>query len=173
MSDFASVNLGIRPFEGKPFFRQGAAASLRPLASRVTLHFVGDRPNSAHLVTAARLFLILILAFATAVSAQAPKKKPLVFAVLIQDTPVELAEGAKWMMDKGDAFPVVMFKEQQTKVVLQLAGTTFMVDSKAARILDEKEVTEELLAAYRRNVASYLDGKAKKWLDAVSGGSAE
>ena len=121
----------------------------------------------------ARLFAFLILALAALAPAQAPKKKPLVFALLVQDTPVELADGAKWMMDKGDAFPVVMFREQQTKIVLQLAGTTFLVDAKNARVLDEKEVTEELVAVYRRNVASYLDGKAKKWREGVTGEKTE
>jgi len=116
------------------------------------------------------LFLILIfLAFASLAQAQAPGKKPLVFAVLTEDTPVELADGARWMMDKGDAFPVIMFKEQHTKLILQLAGTTFMFATKSARVLDEKELTEELVSAYRRNVAIYIDGKSKKWRDSVSG----
>ncbi len=121
----------------------------------------------------ARLFVILFLALAVLATAQAPSKKPLVFALLLEDTPVELADGAKWMMDKGDAFPVIMFKEAGTKLVLQLAGTSFMVAAKNARVLDEKEVTEELVSVYRRNVASYLDGKAKKWREAVSGATAE
>jgi hypothetical protein len=124
-------------------------------------------------VKVARLFVILFLALAVLATAQAPSKKPLVFALLLEDTPVELADGAKWMMDKGDAFPVIMFKEAGTKLVLQLAGTSFMVAAKNARVLDEKEVTEELVSVYRRNVASYLDGKAKKWREAVSGATAE
>ena len=109
---------------------------------------------------------ILLFAFA---SANGAGKKPVLFAMLVQDTPVELADGAKWMMDKGDAFPVVMFKEQQTKLVLQLAGTTFLIPAASVRVLDEKELTEEVLAAYRRNVASYIDGKSKKWQAAAKG----
>ena len=37
------------------------------------------------------------------------------------------------------------------------------------RVLEEKEVTDEVLTAYRRNVASYIDGKSKKWQAAASG----
>jgi hypothetical protein len=108
----------------------------------------------------------LLLAF---VSADGAGKKPVLFAMLTQDTPVQLEDGAKWMMDKGDAFPVIMFKEQQTKLVLQLAGTRFLVPAANVRVLEEEEVTEEVLAAYRRNVASYIDGKSKKWQAAAKG----
>jgi hypothetical protein len=62
------------------------------------------------------LFSVLLFAVA---SALAEGKKIVLFAVLTEDTPVTLAEGPQWNMDKGDAFPVLMFKEQQTKVVLQ------------------------------------------------------
>lgn len=106
-------------------------------------------------------------------SAQAQGKKFLLFAMLTQDTPVQLEDGAKWMMDKGDAFPVIKFRDQQTKLVLQLAGTSFLIPAANVRVLEEKEVTEEVLAAYRRNVASYIDGKSKKWQAAASGVPAE
>ena len=112
------------------------------------------------------LFSILFLTFA---SAEAAGKKLLLFAMLTKDTPVELEDGATWMMDKGDAFPVIMFKEQQTKMLLQLAGTTFLIPAANVRVLEEKEVTEGILAAYRRNVASYIDGKSRKWRAAVTG----
>lgn len=112
------------------------------------------------------LFSILVLLCAPA---RAEGKKLLLFALLTKDTPVELADGAKWMMDKGDAFPVLMFKEQRTKLVLQLAGTNFLIAVENVRVLEEKEVTDEILAAYRRNVASYIDGKSKKWLSSASG----
>jgi hypothetical protein len=112
------------------------------------------------------IFSVLVLLCAPAL---AEGKKLLLFALLTKDTEVELADGAKWMMDKGDAFPVLMFKEQRTKLVLQLAGTSFLVLAENVRVLEEKEVTDEILAAYRRNVASYIDGKSKKWRSAVSG----
>ena len=75
--------------------------------------------------------------------------------------------------DKGDAFPVLMFKDQQTKMVLQLAGTSFLIPTANVRVLEEKEVTEEVLAAYRRNVASYIDGKSKKWRASAAGTTEE
>jgi hypothetical protein len=109
-------------------------------------------------------FAATLLALSTA---SASGKKIVLFGVLTQDTPVELADGARWMMDKGDSFPVLMFKEQQTKVVLQLAGTNFMTEAANVRILEERDITDEILASYRRNVANYLDGKAKKWREQV------
>lgn len=120
-----------------------------------------------------RLLTALCLFVGLFASAQTTGKKPQLFAMLTEDTPVDLADGARWMMDKGDAFPVVMFKEQQTKLVLQLAGTTFMIPAKNAHVLDEKELTEEVLQAYRRNVATYLDGKAKKWRANMPGESTD
>jgi hypothetical protein len=137
------------------------------------LIFYRDRATSAALVKIVSFLTVLWLALAAVAPAQSPGRKPLLFAMLIEDTPVELADGAKWMMDKGDAFPLVMFKEQQTKLVLQLAGTTFLIPAKSVRVLDEKEVTEGVLVAYRRNVESYLDGKAKKWRAAVAGAPAD
>ena len=116
-----------------------------------------------------KLFTILSILVLHCAPALAEGKKLLLFALLTQDTPVELADGGKWMMDKGDAFPVVMYKEQRTKLVLQLAGTSFLVPATNVRVLEEKEVTDEILAAYRRNVASYIDGKSKKWRSVVSG----
>ena len=115
-----------------------------------------------------KLLVIFSILVFTCAAAYAAGKKLLLFAVLTQDTQVELADGAKWMMDKGDAFPLVMFKEQQTKLVLQLAGTTFIVPATNARVLEEKEVTEAVLAAYRHNVASYIEGKTKKWRAAAA-----
>ncbi len=84
------------------------------------------------------------------------------YAVLLGDTPVELSDGARWMMDKGDVFPVLMFKDSQTRVVLQLAGATFMLEAKRVRILKDEEVAPGL-AIYRRNVELYLKSKADKW----------
>jgi hypothetical protein len=82
------------------------------------------------------------------------------YATLLEDIPVELADGAKWMMDKGDVFPVVMYKEMQRKIVLQLAGTNFWTDTKRVRILRDDEVAAGL-ANYRKNVNAYLESKSK------------
>lgn len=115
----------------------------------------------------------MLLALSCSLPAEGASKKLLLFAMLTQDTPVELEDGAKWLMDKGDAFPVVMYKEAGTKLVLQLAGTSFLIPVANVRVLEEKELTAEVLAAYRRNVASYIDGKSKKWQAAASGTTEE
>jgi hypothetical protein len=58
---------------------------------------------------------------------------------------------------------VIMFKEQQTKIVLQLAGTSFITETANCKIIEEKDLTPEELATYRTNVQHYLDGQAEKW----------
>ncbi len=93
----------------------------------------------------------------------AEKKRFVLYAMFVANTDVHLADGAHWIMDKGDTFPVVMFKEQQTKIVLQLAGTTFMTDAASVMVIQEKDLTDEQLATYRTNVQHYLDGHAEKW----------
>ncbi|MEA3211771.1 MAG: hypothetical protein QOE70_4828 [Chthoniobacter sp.] len=117
--------------------------------------------------------LILALLFSALAPAYAEGKKVVLFAMLLEETPVQLADGAKWLMDKGDAFPVLQFKDQQTVLVLQLAGTQFLVPAKNVRVLEEDEVTDEVMAAYRRNVVNYLEGKVKKWRAAAKGKSEE
>ena len=103
-------------------------------------------------------------------SAQAGEKKPFVlYGTLLETLPVDLADGAQWMMDKGDTFPVVMFKEQQTKIVLQLAGTTFVLDAKHVKVFEQKELTAEALASYRRNVQTYIDTRSDQWKKRATG----
>lgn len=103
-----------------------------------------------------RLFLLVALA----VTAHAREYK--VYAVLNEDLPVELSDGAKWMMDKGDVFPVLMYKDLQTKVILQLAGANFIIDTKRVRILEPREIPAGLVI-YRKNVESYLKSISEKW----------
>ena len=93
-----------------------------------------------------------------------PRKPFKLYAEFLQDTPVELSDRAKWMMDKGDVFPVLMYKEMQTKIVLQLAGATFWTETARVRILEENEVPAGLIR-YRKNVETYLHGKSDKWKD--------
>jgi lipopolysaccharide export LptBFGC system permease protein LptF len=107
-------------------------------------------------------FFVITLFLCAAALAQ-EKKRFVLYAALTEDMPVQLADGAKWMMDKGDTFPIVMFKEQQTKVILQLAGTSFIVPANKAQVIEEKDVTAQQLASYRQNVANYLDTRAEKW----------
>ena len=108
--------------------------------------------------------LYIFLPAALALTAGAREYK--LYAALTEDIPVELSDGAKWMMDKGDVFPVLMFKDSQTKVVLQLAGANFLTDAKRVRILEQREVPAGILI-YRKNVESYLKTKAEKWRAAV------
>jgi hypothetical protein len=109
------------------------------------------------------LFLILVAcSLVLAPAGAAEKKRYILYATVIADTPVDLEDGSRWMMDKGDSFPLLMFKEQQTKVVLQLAGTSFWIDADRVRILEQKQVTDEVIASYRRNVQTYIDGTSEK-----------
>ena len=93
----------------------------------------------------------------------AEKKRFALYGMLLDNIPVDLADGAQWMMDKGDTFPVIMFKEAQTKVLLQLAGTNFLVETKHVKVIDEKNLTAGELASYRRNVQTYIDTRSDQW----------
>jgi len=105
------------------------------------------------------LHLVALLVLC-AVPASAREYK--LYAMLLEDMPVELSDGARWMMDKGDVFPVLMYKESQTKLVLQLAGANFITEAKRVRILEEREVPAGLVV-YRKNVETYLKSKSEKW----------
>lgn len=107
------------------------------------------------------IFLLAIVLLALPLHA-AEKKRYVIYAMLTESTGVTLADGPRWVMDKGDTFPVVMFKEQQTKIILQLAGTSFMVEASRAKIVQEKDLTEAQMDTYRHNVQQYLDNKAAK-----------
>jgi hypothetical protein len=96
---------------------------------------------------------------ATTGSAKA-KKSFAIYAQFVEDTMVELSDGSTWMMDKGDCFPVYMFKDQQTNVILQLADSTFWTRVIHVRIMKEAErkIAEE---SYRKTVENYHKAKAK------------
>ena len=106
------------------------------------------------------LFAILALALP---AHSAGKRHFTLYGTLLDTLPVDLADGAQWMMDKGDTFPVVMYKEQQTKIMLQLAGTSFVIDAKHVRVFEAKELTASALASYRRNVQTYIDTRSEQW----------
>ncbi len=106
-------------------------------------------------------FTIVVLACSTAGAAE--KQAYVLYAALSENTPVEMADGSKWQMDKGDLFPVVMFKEQQTKVVLQLAGTTFLIRADRVKTVEAKDVTAEQMATYRNNVKTYIQNRSEDW----------
>jgi hypothetical protein len=107
-------------------------------------------------------FFTIVVGLCSAV--RAAEKQPFVlYAALNENTPVEMADGSKWQMDKGDTFPVVMFKEQQTKVVLQLAGTNFILPANRVKIIEAKDVTATQLDTYRNNVKSYIQNRSEDW----------
>jgi len=83
------------------------------------------------------------------------------YATFIEETRVELSDGAVWMMDKGDVFPVVQYKNMQKNIILQLAGATFMTDTERVRIIKPEEVPAGI-EKYRDNVRGYLDSTSKK-----------
>lgn len=101
--------------------------------------------------------LIFLLSLAFAAAARDYK----LYCVLLEDTRVELSDGAVWMMDRGDVFPLVSYKDQQKNVVLQLAGANFMTETLKVRVLTPEEVPAGL-EVYRRNVRAYLESTSKK-----------
>jgi hypothetical protein len=104
--------------------------------------------------------LLLSLCVA-ALAAAASAKEFKLYAILLEETRVDLEDGATWLMDKGDVFPVVMYKDMQKNIILQLAGTKFRTETKRVRILEPNEV-EQGLENYRKNVQAYLESKAKR-----------
>ena len=111
----------------------------------------------------ASLFLLLATGLVLCAQTQAPGTKRFeLYAEFTEDTKVQLSDGAIWMMDKGDCFPVYMFKDQQTKVVLQIASSTFQVDAKSVKVLPDTE-NDRALESYRKNLAEYLNKQPDIW----------
>lgn len=109
------------------------------------------------------LFTSLLLLAATA-----PAKEFKLYAIFLEDTRVQLSDGATWMMDKGDVFPVRAYKNMQKNVILQLAGAAFITETSKVRILKPEEV-EAGLEAYRKNVRAYLESTSGKIQQDLSG----
>ncbi len=104
---------------------------------------------------------VLALALFLAPLCGAEKRTFVLYAMLTEDTKVELSDGAVWLMDKGDVFPVAAYKNQQKNIVLRLAGATFMTETARTRILTKAE-EEQGIEVYRKNVRAYLESTAKK-----------
>jgi hypothetical protein len=112
------------------------------------------------------LLSTLLLAVGLPLHAQTTvrEQKPFeLYAQFLQDTRVELSDGAVWMMDKGDCFPIYMFKDHQTKVVLKLASATFQVDASNVKVLPDSQ-KDEALVSYRKNLAQYLNKQPDTWI---------
>lgn len=107
------------------------------------------------------LFAMLVL-LATLLLPAGAGEKVILYARLLETTDVALSTGAKWRMDKGDAFPVIAYKESHTVVILQLAGAQFLVPAKKTEIVPNKEL-EAAIAKYRENVTNYINGFSDRW----------
>lgn len=112
--------------------------------------------------------LILLSTLSIAPLSQAAEFK--LYAIFNEDTRVELSDGAVWMMDKGDVFPIKAYKNMQKNVILQLAGATFMTDTVRIRVLKPDEVNAGI-EVYRKNVRSYLEATSKKMEDQMRSSS--
>lgn len=109
--------------------------------------------------------LLCVFALAGAAASAAPKekeKKPFVmYAQLLDSKEVHLSDDSVWLMDKGDCFPIHMYKEQQTIVVLQLASSSFAVETYHVRVMKDHE-TKEAEANYQKNVDNYWKAVAAR-----------
>lgn len=108
------------------------------------------------------LFTLIAIALASVpVTAQAQEKKRYVrYAEFIVDTEVQLSDGSVWRMDKGDCFPIHMFKDQQTRVILQLDTATFSAPMYTVQMVPERD-QKRALAAYQTMVENYQQSKAR------------
>jgi hypothetical protein len=87
------------------------------------------------------------------------KKRYIRYAEFLEDTRVELSDGTQWLMDKGDCFPIHMYKDQQTRVILQLAGATFSTPLYRVQVVPERD-EQRAVQAYRKMLDTYLKAKA-------------
>ncbi len=114
------------------------------------------------------LFAILAL-FATLLLRADAGEKVILYARLLETSDVVLTTGAKWRMDKGDAFPVVAYKEAHTVVILQLAGAQFMMAADKTQLVPEKELPAAI-EKYRTNVTGYINGYSDRWIKSAQEG---
>jgi hypothetical protein len=106
------------------------------------------------------LLAILLLALCTAQSVAG--ERVVLYARLLQDLAVELTDGSKWAMEKGDCFPVVAYKESHTKLILRLASTSFVVSADHAAIVSDRE-TPAAIERYRATLQTYIEGFSARW----------
>jgi len=85
-----------------------------------------------------------------------------IYAMLLDKTPVKLSSGAEWVMEKGDCFPIIAYKESRNKIYLRIAGAQFVVNAKQAREVKESEVVGAM-ENYRNNVSTYIQTAPDKW----------
>lgn len=114
-------------------------------------------------------FLLLLLACLSRTSAG---ERVTLYAKLTAPLVVELSDGAVWEMEKSDCFPVVAYKESHTKLILRLAGVSFVVPSRAAVIVGEKDMPTAI-ESYRVNVNNYINGFSARWRRNAEAGKPE
>ena len=107
------------------------------------------------------LFLAILLA-CTAAQAAPNEKKPFVkYAQLMDTAQVQLSDGSVWIMDKGDCFPIHMFKDRRTNVILRIASATFQIPAYQVREMRDDEGAAAT-ASYEKNVDNYVKAVAKR-----------
>jgi hypothetical protein len=109
-----------------------------------------------------KVFVCLLVILSALLLPASAAERVHLYARLTEDLLVELTDGSKWRMDKGDCFPVIAYKEAHTKLILQLAGSQFMVPAAKAVIVPDKEVADAVVK-YRANVNTYISGYANRW----------
>lgn len=143
----------------RPQAPQGPAFGIA--STRVCVH-------NRHEMKAITVLLLLLAAMLPARAAE----RVVLYATLLEGTPVELSDGSKWQMDKGDCFPIVAYKESHTVVVLQLASASFAVPASITREVTKKEIPAAI-ASYRANVNTYINGYAARWRAAAEAGKSQ
>lgn len=123
------------------------------------------------MMSAMRAIVALLLLLCTLGSASAGERV-ILYSALLESMAVELSDGSKWQMDKGDCFPVVAYKESHTVVILQLASASFAVPTAKTRVVGEKQLPAAI-ASYRANVNTYINGFAARWRAAAEAGKAD
>jgi hypothetical protein len=105
--------------------------------------------------------LTIVVAFLQPTAVAQEKKRYVRYAEFIVDTEVELSDGSVWRMDKGDCFPIHMFKDQQTRVILKLDTASFSAPMYTVQMVPERE-QKRAEAAYQKMVQTYLQSRARQ-----------
>lgn len=106
--------------------------------------------------------LLAVLLLALCALQAGAVERVVLYARLLEPLTVELSDGSRWQMEKGDCFPVVAYRDSHTKLILRLASTSFIVAEEHAAIVDEKG-TPEAVQRYRATLQTYIDGFAARW----------
>ena len=117
--------------------------------------------NARSVILCTACLLVCLLLVLCAAQTDAAERVTL-YARLTEELAVELTDGSKWAMEKGDCFPVVAYKESHTKLILRLASTNFVVASQHAAIVSDKD-TPAAIERYRGTLQVYIEGFSARW----------